>query len=100
MITVARSGSGSAPMRAEHNATRASALRASTHQPSSSPGMTGSCSARRSNALATTAPWAGGSSANSPNLDDSAEVPPGQGPGLLGLLGLLEGPTGQVPLVP
>src|SRR6266542_555295 len=57
MITVARSGSGSAPMRAEHRATRASALRASTHQPSSPPGMTGSCSARRSNALATTAPW-------------------------------------------
>src|SRR6266542_6025019 len=70
--TVARSGSGSEAIRAEHNATRASALRASAPQPSSSPGITGSCSARRSNVLATT-PWAAGSSADSPNREFSAK---------------------------
>src|ERR671919_722352 len=66
--TVARSGSASAAIRAEHRATRASALLASTWQGSSSPGITGTFSARRSRAFWTTAPSAAGSSAWRPNL--------------------------------
>src|SRR6266511_2742563 len=51
----------------------ASGRLASTDHSPSSPGMTGSLSARRSKACATTAPSAAGSSADSPNLEFSSK---------------------------
>src|SRR5207247_4083701 len=65
--TAARSGSGSPANEVEARATSASARLASAWQAPSSPGITGSCSAKRSIARAKTAPSAAGSSASSPN---------------------------------
>ena len=65
ITTVARSGSPSTAMRAEHIATSASARRASAPLVPSSSGMAGMVRATRSSARATTAPSAAGSSASS-----------------------------------